>query len=71
MVLWKTKNALIEDIDKRGVSTIYNNGGGQSGYKKNGSVDQLLKVNQQMLKLLDSLGIEPSQGGEVDDDTEM
>jgi len=35
-------------------------------------VDQLVKVNQQMLKLLDALGIKPSQDGEIDDfDLEM
>ena len=71
MVLWKTKNLLIADIETRGVLSSYNNGGGQTGTRKNDSIDQLLKVNQQMLKLLDSLGIKPSQGGEVDEDTEM
>ena len=66
--LWSTKNLLIEDINERGVRTEYNNGGGQMGYKKNDSVDQLLKVNMQMLKLLDNLGIKPAQGGETEDE---
>ena len=66
--LWRTKNMLIDDINERGVRVIYDNGGGQSGYKKNDSVDQLLKVNQQMLKLLDSLGIKPTQGGDGEDE---
>lgn len=69
--LWQAKTMLIADIDERGVVAVYNNGGGQSGYKKNDSVDQLLKVNQQMLKLLDSLGIKPSRQGGDKDDGEM
>lgn len=71
MELYDTKKKLIKDIRARGVSVKYDNGGGQSGYKKNDSIDMLLKVNQQMLKLLDALGIEPSQGGEDDGDEEM
>lgn len=70
--LYDTKKKLIFDIRKRGVSVGYNNGGGQTGFKKNDSVDQMLKVNQQMLKLLDALGIKPSQDGDVNDtDLEM
>ena len=70
MSLWVTKNLLIADIKKRGVSTRYNHGGGQSGYKKNDSVDQALKVNGQMLKILDSIGIKPTTvfGGGDDDE---
>ena len=73
MSLWETKKKLIADIKERGVSIkweTYNKDGEvvQSGHKKNESVDQLVKVNQQMLKLLDALGIKPSQGGDPDDD---
>lgn len=71
MELYDTKKKLILDIKLRGVSVPYNNGGGQSGYKKNESVDLLIKVNGQMLKILDSLGIKPSQGGDLDVDLEM
>lgn len=71
MDMWETKNLLTEDIKERGVNTTYNNGGGQSGYKKNDSVDQILKVNGQMLKLLDSLGIKPVRQGGDDGDEEM
>lgn len=71
MDMWITKCLLIEDIKERGVRVYYNNGGGQSGYKKNDSVDQRIKLNAQMLKLLSELGIKPSQDGEVDDDEEM
>ena len=68
--LWETKNMLLADISERGVRVEYNNGGGQMGYKKSDSVDQVLKVNQQMLKLLDSIGIKPVQVVN-DDDEEM
>lgn len=71
MDLYDTKEKLIKDIKERGVTCKYQNGKNQWGYKKNDSVDQLLKVNQQMLKLLDALGIKPSQDGDVDDDEEM
>lgn len=69
MDLWITKNLLLSDIKTRGVTVRYNNGGGQSGIKKNDSVEQVLKVNTQMLRILDSLGLEPSSvsGGEDDE----
>lgn len=68
MDLWVTKCMLVEDIGTRGLYVRYNNGGGQSGTRKNESVDQLVKVNAQMLKLLSELGIKPAQGGGEDDD---
>ena len=57
MELWSIKNKLIEDVKKRGVSVKYNNGGGQSGYKKNESIGELHKTNTQMLKILAQLEI--------------
>lgn len=60
MDLWITKNMLLDDIKSRGVIVRYNNGGGQSGYKKNESVEQVLKVNMQMLRILDKLELKPS-----------
>lgn len=72
MDMWITKCLLITDIKTRGVNTKYDNGGGQSGIKKNDSVDQLMKINAQMLKLLSEIGIKPSQqDGDVIDDEEM
>lgn len=71
MELYDTKKKLIKDIKDRGVVAKYQNSETQWGYKKNDSVDQLLKVNQQMLKLLDALGIKPSQDGDDDDEEEM
>lgn len=68
MDMWITKSLLVEDIQSRGVIVTYNNGGGQSGAKKNDSIEQRIKINAQMLKLLDSLGIKPSQtDGEPDE----
>lgn len=59
MSLWITKEGLSEDIKARGVVTSYDNGGGQKGKKKNDSVAELVKVNQQMLKLLFALNLTP------------
>lgn len=61
MDMWVTKCLLIEDIQRRGVTIKYDNGGGQKGVKKNDSIEQLIKTNAQMLKILSELGIQPSQ----------
>ena len=72
MNLWETDRLLQQDIDKRGVSVKYQNGKDQWGYKKNDSVDQQLKVNKQMLSILEYLNIKPSkQDGDLNDDLEM
>lgn len=60
MHLWITKSLLIADIESKGISVKYNNGGGQSGYKKNESITELNKTNAQMLKLLSELGLKPT-----------
>ncbi len=72
MDMFVTKCLLVDDIEKRGVVVTYDNGGGQKGRKKNESVEQRIKVNAQMLKLLAELGIKPSQtDGDVDDPGEL
>jgi len=68
MDMWATKCLLVDDIQRRGVNIKYDNGGGQKGIKKNDSVEQRIKVNVQMLKLLSELGIKPVQSGGEDDD---
>ena len=68
MTLWDAKNALVEDINKRGVVVEYTSNTGQTNMKKNESVGELLKVNAQMTKLLDALGITPAQVIGDDDD---
>lgn len=69
MDMWATKQLLVEDIKDRGVRVEYDNGGGQKGYKKNDSIEQRLKVNAQMLKILTELKISPSdiEGGDEDE----
>lgn len=68
MKLWDTKGLLYEDIKARGV-TVENTTAYGKNLKKNDSVDQAVKVNAQMLKLLDNLGISPAQtDGGLDDE---
>ncbi len=55
--LWDIKNMLIKNIREEGVVITYNNGGGQTGRKKNDAVPELNKVNGQMLKILCDLGL--------------
>ena len=71
MDFWDTEMALIKDIKLRGVVVSYDNGGGQKGMKKNDSIDQRIKVNAQMLKILDSLGIKPIGNYTDGDDDEL
>ncbi|TAH62779.1 MAG: RNA polymerase subunit sigma-70 [Gottschalkiaceae bacterium] len=70
--LWEIKNKLIED-GKKNPYTEWRNSETSFGRKKNDSIDQALKVSQQMIKILDFLNIKPSkQDGELDDnDMEM
>ena len=69
--LWKIKNSLLKDIEDRGVSVQYNNGGGQSGFKKNDSVPELNKTIAQMLKLLSELGLRGADIKAVEEDEEL
>ena len=69
MSLWDTKNALISDIEKRGAVVPYTSNTGQTNPKKNESVGELLKVNAQMLKILETLNFKP--GLVVDDSDEL
>lgn len=59
---------LKEDINVRGVSVYWCNGGGQEGYKKNDSVSELAKTNAQKLKLLSALGIKAPDTKESGDE---
>lgn len=70
MELWEIKNALIADINKRGVVVEYTSDRGSTNFRKNESVSELVKVNDRMIKLLDVIGITPAQA-EGDDDEEM
>lgn len=68
MSMWVMKELLIRDIEERGVFIRYDNGGGQSGTKKNDSVNDQIKVNAQMLKLLDTLDIKSTTLIAADED---
>ena len=71
ITLWTTKELLKIDIEERGVKIFYDNGGGQCGFKKNESVEQLVKVNAQMLKLLRDLDITPQKEFGSDEDERL
>lgn len=71
MKMWDVKNMLQDDIEERGVSVYWCNGGGQEGYKKNESISELVKVNKQMLKILLDLGIRASDLKAVEPDDEL
>ena len=65
MALWRTKQLLIADIDKRGVNVEWQNSATQKGFKKNDSVGELHKTNAQMLNVLKYLDIDATPAGEV------
>jgi len=65
---YKIKNELIADIHERGVSIEWANSATQKGRKKNDSVSELVKVNAQMLKILQQLHIETLEGDDDSDD---
>ncbi len=71
MNLWDIKNKLQADIKKRGAKVQVATAS-KVNIKTNDSVIDSLKVNQQMLKILDSLGIKPANtDGDTDADEEM
>ncbi len=71
MSMWEIKNKLILD-GKKHPYTEWQNSETSFGRKKNDSIDQALKVNMQMIKILDFLDIKPSkQDGEIDENEEM
>ena len=57
MDFWVIKEQLKKDIRKRGVYVQYDNGGGQTGYTSNSSVDNLLKVSSKMRDIIKQLEI--------------
>ncbi len=57
MTLWDIAERLKADIEKRGVSVEYHNGGGQDGYKKNDSTQEYIKTVDRMQRLLDQMKI--------------
>lgn len=67
MDMWLTKQALVADIQERGVQIRSFTASGSPVIKKNESVDSRVKVNAQMLKLLSEIGIKPVQDSGDDD----
>jgi len=65
---WETKNALTEDIKKRGVMYVDVSSVGVKMQKNNPSVKELVMVNKQMLSILKELGINTDDVGREDDD---
>ena len=69
MKMYIIKELANADVMENGVSVEWRNSETQYGRKKNDSVDQILKTNQQMIKLLDKLGISPDTGmGDPDEE---
>lgn len=67
MEMWDAKNGLEDDIKERGTKILFKtvNGG---NIKTNDSVGDLLKINAQMIKLLDCMGIKPVSEEYFDDE---
>jgi hypothetical protein len=68
MKMYIIKELANADLLENGVTVEWRNSETQYGRKKNDSVDQILKTNQQMIKLLDMLGIKPEDGIEYDEE---
>ena len=69
MNMYVTKEMCTADIAERGLNITSTGSTGQLITKKNDSIDCLLRTNQQMIKLLRTLGIKPD--ADYCDDEEM
>ena len=70
MTFFKIKNALIQDLEDRGLVVEWNNSETSRGEKLNESLSMFLKVDTQMLKILNFLDLKPTQNLKEDDDDE-
>jgi len=68
MKMYVVKELAAADIEENGITIGYKNGANQYGTKKNDAVELALKTNQQMLKLLDMLGIKPDPKAGMEDE---
>lgn len=57
MELWDTKEKLLKDIKKRGISFVDSSAAGKQMMKQNPSTKEAVSVSSQMLKILEQLGI--------------
>lgn len=71
MKLYIIKNQLADDIEERGVVCLYKNGKDQYGIKENKSVNDMIKVSAQMLKILSQLKIIPKETELIEEDDEL
>lgn len=67
MALWDISKALQRDIEERGINCETELADGRIKISKNESVGELHKTNAQMLKILDSLELKTTQGGDDND----
>lgn len=58
MSLYDAKMGLLRDIRERGTKVTVYMANGTGNVKTNDSIQDLLKVNTQMLKILDTLGVD-------------
>ena len=70
VTFFKIKNALIQDLEDRGLVVEWNNSETSRGEKLNESLSMFLKVDTQMLKILNFLDLKPTQNLKEDDDDE-
>ena len=68
MSMYVNKELCQNDVSERGLNITSVGSTGQLVTKKNDSIDTSLKINQQMIKLLDMLGIKPETGYEDDEE---
>lgn len=68
MNFYSTKEDAKREIQDKGLMVQYQNGASQKGYKKNDMIDVIIKVNQQMIKILDKLDIHANTDLGVEDD---
>ncbi len=65
----KTKDALKQDVKDKGLRYKVKTGNGFMQVKPNESIEKFIKVNNQMLKILETLGLKaPPESDQGDDD---
>ena len=69
--MWDIKNKLLKDIRKRKIDIKWDNGGGQSGVKKNDSLTHLYKINAEMSNIRKELGLQPEKNKAVADENDL
>lgn len=68
MHMYAVKEIAIQDVKDRGNIIHYIGSNGGKMTKKNDSTEQIIKMNTQMIKILDLLGIKPGNGVVADEE---